>query len=350
MNPAAPASRPPRHGRGRHARAATGCLRGTAALAARALLAALVSAAPPRARAEIKEQIVAVVNDEIITYSEIEKILAPVFEQYEQIYSGAELFTMLQKARRDVLTHLVEERLILQEAKRLKLRERMGEEFAKEVEQSIAGVKAKFPTEEEFQRSLARQGFTMESYRAREESRTLVRAIYIKEVLARCGVSPAEVKAYYEGHPSEFTEGEKIHVSQIWIKDSPEKPGEAGRLAREVLSRLEAGEPFAELARKYSRCPYAGKGGDWGFIGRGHWNKDLEDAAFALAPGEHSGIVRSTLGYHILMLHEKRPAAVKPLTEVYKSIEEKLVREKAAVKREEWLARLRRKAYISMVR
>lgn len=323
-----------------------------AACALRAAPAILLLCAtlPHPARAEIKEQIVAVVNDEIITYSEIEKILSPVFEQYEQIYSGAELFTMLQKARRDVLNHLVEEKLIIQEAKRQKIREQMGDDFAKEVEQSIAEVKAKFPSEEEFLKNLKRQGFTMDGYRAQEEQRTLVRAMLIKEVSTRCGVSPAEVKAFYETHPKEFTEGEKIHVSQIWIKDTPEKPGEAERMAREVLSRLNAGESFAELARKYSNCPYAQKGGDWGFIGRGHWNRELEDAAFALEPGAHSGIVKSTLGYHIIMLHEKKPATVKSLAGVYKAIEDKLFREKAGVKRDEWLARLKKKAYISMVK
>ncbi|MEI6634313.1 MAG: peptidylprolyl isomerase [Chlamydiota bacterium] len=329
-----------------------GCRRRPTACALRAAPAILLLCAAPRppAQAEIKEQIVAVVNDEIITYSEIEKILSPVFEQYEQIYSGAELFTMLQKARRDVLNHLVEERLIIQDAKRQKIREQMGDDFAKEVEQSIAEVKAKFPSEEEFQKSLKRQGFTMDGYRAQEEQRTLVRAMLIKEVSARCGVSPAEIKAFYEAHPKEFTEGEKIHVSQIWIKDTPEKPGEAERMAREVLSRLDAGESFAELARKYSNCPYAQKGGDWGFIGRGHWNRELEDAAFALEPGAHSGIVKSTLGYHLIMLHEKKPATVKSLAGVYKAIEDKLFREKAGVKRDEWLARLRKKAYISMVK
>jgi parvulin-like peptidyl-prolyl isomerase len=313
--------------------------------------AAVLCCVPTRpSRAEIKEQIVAVVNDEIITYSELEKILSPVFEQYEQIYSGAELFTMLQKARRDVLTHLVEEKLILQEAKRQKVREQLGDDFAKEVEQSIAGVKAKFPSGEEFEKGLRRQGFTMEGYRAQEEQRALVRAMLIKEVSTRCSVSPSEIRAYYEAHPQEFTEGEKIHVSQIWIKDTPEKPEEAERQVREILSRLDAGESFAELARKYSHCPYARKGGDWGYIGRGHWNKELEDAAFVLEPGAHSGVVKSTLGYHLIMLHEKKPAAVKSLAEVYRAIEDTLFREKAGVKRDEWLARLKKKAYISMVK
>lgn len=327
------------------------CSRRSAARAARAVLPLLLLCAAFRrdVGAEIKEQIVAVVNDEIITYSEIEKILSPVFEQYEQIYSGAELFTMLQKARRDVLTHLVEEKLIIQEAKRVKIKELMGDDFAKEVEQSIAEVRAKFPSQDEFQKSLARQGFTIDTYRAQEEQRALVRAMLIKEVSTRCSISPAEIRAYYEEHPQDFTEGEKVHVSQIWIKETPEKPGEGERMAREVLARLEAGESFAELAEKYSRCPYAQRGGDWGFIGRGHWNKELENAAFVLSPGAHSGVVKSTLGYHIIMLHERKPATVKSLSGVYREIEDKLFREKAGVKRDEWIARLKKKAYISMV-
>ena len=343
---------PCRSGRSLHAPdAAPAPRRGPFLRAAGAAAAAflLCAAAPPRAQAEIKEQIVAVVNDEIITYSELEKILAPVFEQYEQSYSGAELFTMLQQARRDVLSHLVEERLILQEAKRLKIQEQLGDEFAKEVEGASAAVKARFPSAEEFEKTLARQGFTMESYRAQEERRALVRAMLIKEVSSRCSVSPAEIVAYYEGHPEEFTEGEMIHVSQILIKETPEKPAEAERLAREILARLEAGEPFAELAKKHSDCPYARKGGDWGFIGRGHWNRELEDAAFALAPGSRSGIVRSPLGYHLIAVHEKQPASVKSLSDVYRDVEEKLFREKVGVKRGEWIARLRKKAYLSMV-
>lgn len=299
---------------------------------------------------EIKEQIVAVINDDIITYSELEKILSPIFEQYERIYSGAELFSMLQKARLDVLNHLIEEKLIVQEATRLNVKGLMGEEFSKEVEQSIAGIKAKFPSEEEFLKQLKREGTTMERFRAQEEERTLVRAMLIKEASSKCSVSPMEVMEYYDSHKDEFTEGEKMHVSQIWIKEIPGKPGEAERAAKEILNRLNAGEPFAELAKKYSNCPYAGKGGDWGFIGRGHWNKELEDAACALKPGGRSGIVKTPLGYHVILLHEKKPPAVKPLAQVYAAIEGKLFNIKAGKKRDEWIAKLKSKAYISVVK
>ena len=299
---------------------------------------------------EIKEQIVAVINDEIITYSELERILSPIFEQYERIYSGAELFSMLQKARRDVLNHLIEEKLILQEAKKQNIRGLMGDEFTKDVEQSIAGIKTGFPSEDEFLKQMKRERTTMERFRAQQEERTLVKAMLIKEASLKCSVSPMEVREYYDSHKEEFTESEKIHVSQIWIRENPGKPGESERVAKEILSRLNAGEPFAELAKKHSHCPYASRGGDWGFIARGHWNKELEDAAFALEPGAHSGIVKSALGYHILMLHEKKPPSVKSLAQVYAEIETKLFSERVGTKRDEWITRLKNKAYISVVK
>ncbi|MCX6357207.1 MAG: SurA N-terminal domain-containing protein, partial [Candidatus Aureabacteria bacterium] len=138
-----------------------------------ALCCALAFALLAPATAEIKEQIVAVVNDDIITYSEIEKILSPIFSHYEQIYSGAELFSMLQKARRDVLEHLIQERLILQEAKALNIRTLMGDDFTKEVDRAITEIKRKFPSEEEFQKEMKREGSTAEEFRTQQEERTL---------------------------------------------------------------------------------------------------------------------------------------------------------------------------------
>ncbi|MCX6357334.1 MAG: peptidylprolyl isomerase, partial [Candidatus Aureabacteria bacterium] len=172
----------------------------------------------------------------------------------------------------------------------------------------------------------------------------------IKEVSSRCSVSPAEVKEYHAAHQSEFTEGEKAHVSQIWIKEMPEKPGEAERLSKELLNRLNNGERFPDLAKKYSQCPYAAGGGDWGVVGRGHLNKEIEDAAFSLSPGGHSGVIKTGLGYHIVMLHERKPPVVTPLEKVYAEIENKIFADKVTARRDEWIKKLKKTAYISVVK
>ncbi len=305
---------------------------------------------PGLAGAEIKEQIVAVVNDEVIAYSDLDKILSPIFERYEQSYSGAELFSMLQKARRDVLGRLIEEKLILQEAEKQDIKDLMGEEFQKEVERSIGEIKDKFSSDEEFTKQLKRQGITMDQFRKQQQERTLIRAMVIKEVSSKCAVSPKEVHVYYKKNQDDFMEKEKFHVSQIWIKDDPQEPGEAEAVAKEVLEKLNGGESFEKLAKKYSCGPYAKKGGDWGFISSGHWNSKLEGAAFALETGKHSGIVRTELGYHIVMLQEKKPASLVPLNVVYTDIENRLFQEKAAKKQKEWVKRLKRRAYISVIK
>ena len=313
------------------------------------LIAVLAVLAPPSS-AEIKEQIIAVVNDDIITFSELDKMLSPIFEQYERIYSGAELFSMLQKARHDILEHLIEQKLILQEAKRQNIREQMGDDFSKEVERGVERVKSAFPSEEAFLAKLKRDGMTSSDFMAMQEEQALIRGILLKEVYSHCSVSPGEVKDYYEKHTMDFTEKEKIHVSQIWIKAEPGNEKEARKKAEDILAKLDAGGSFAELARKYSDGPYASRGGDWGFISRGHWNSILEKAAFDLKPGRHSGVIISPLGAHIILLHERKPPTAKPLNEVYQEIEKKLFEKKASARREEWITSLKRKAYISIMK
>jgi peptidyl-prolyl cis-trans isomerase C/peptidyl-prolyl cis-trans isomerase SurA len=75
---------------------------------------------------------------------------------------------------------------------------------------------------------------------------------------------------------------------------------EAKELADEILAKVEAGESFEELAKTYSDCPSAEKGGDLGFFQKGRMVKPFEDATYALEVGNTSGVVETQFGYHII--------------------------------------------------
>ena len=76
----------------------------------------------------------------------------------------------------------------------------------------------------------------------------------------------------------------------------------------EILAKANSGEDFAELAVENSECPSAAQGGDLGYFGRGQMVPPFEEAAFALAPGEISGIVETSFGYHIIKVEDKKEA------------------------------------------
>ena len=109
----------------------------------------------------------------------------------------------------------------------------------------------------------------------------------------------ADVRQYYEQHPSEFRSGEEVHVRQILVHDES--------LARNIASRLKKGERFEDLSSQYSLAPNAKKGGDIGYVSRGELPKMFEDVIFSLKPGAISDPIRTDATFHIFKLDERRP-------------------------------------------
>jgi parvulin-like peptidyl-prolyl isomerase len=114
--------------------------------------------------------------------------------------------------------------------------------------------------------------------------------------------SEAELRAYYEQHPSEFRSGEEVHVRQILVHDEA--------TANDIAARLKKGESFEELSRQYSLAPNAKKGGEIGYVSRGELPKMFEDEIFALKPGSSTGVIRTENSFHIFHVDERRPPGV----------------------------------------
>lgn len=146
----------------------------------------------------------------------------------------------------------------------------------------------------------------------------------------RAKPSEQEVRRYYDEHADEYAHEEEVRARHILVMADDDTPDAAARAKVEAARRrIEAGEPFAAVAAQVSEdASNKDRGGDLGFFGRGRMVKEFEDAAFGAAPGTLVGPVKTSFGYHLLEVQDKRPAGTTPLAEARPLIEARLAAEK----------------------
>ncbi|PIQ82176.1 MAG: hypothetical protein COV76_05005 [Candidatus Omnitrophica bacterium CG11_big_fil_rev_8_21_14_0_20_64_10] len=323
------------------------------------LLLALVclSFAPPAGADQIR--IVAVVNDEVITQAELDRALAPLYMQLHASEADPEkIHQETERLRRFVLDQLIQERLLLQEA-----RNPSPIEFGKgkigtpepvtvsteEVDEALAEMRGQFSDPQQFQQGLAQQGMTLDDLRSRLRDQLTIDKLIGRQVRSRVSVSPSEITAIYEQHRDQFVVPQAIEVSTILIrsKDTLDQ-FRAKALAEDLRNRILQGEDFAELARRFSDGPSAPQGGRAGLVEKGKVVPEIEEVLFSLQAGEISPVIKTETGYHIFRADSIRPSRQAPLEEVQGIIRNRLYREKTAQRLQSWIQELKADAYISI--
>jgi len=169
-------------------------------------------------------------------------------------------------------------------------------------------------------------------------SDSFVATEYLKrEVTQKISVPDSEVKQYYDAHQDEFKTPEMVKAKHILIRVAPgaseEDKKKAMGKAEDILKQIKGGAEFEKLAGEVSEDPGSKtKGGDLGFFAKGRMVKPFEDAAFALKPGELSGVVETQFGYHIIKVDETKEPSIEPFDKVKEKINQKLVQEKTRAK------------------
>ncbi|HZR33544.1 MAG TPA: peptidyl-prolyl cis-trans isomerase [Terriglobales bacterium] len=160
------------------------------------------------------------------------------------------------------------------------------------------------------------------------------------KVASQVQVSPSDIQRYYSDHQDDYRSPEQVNVRHILIKTPTPAPdgkidekavNAAKQKAEDIAKQLKAGADFAALAKKYSEDTVSAKnGGSLGWIGKGRTVPEFEHAAFGLAKGGTSEVVRSSYGFHIIRVDDKQDARLKPLSEVKAQIEPVLAQQKAS--------------------
>ena len=293
--------------------------------------------------AEVLERILAVVNDEIITEQDLQILVAPVASQYRTLYTAKELEEKLKETREEFLRKVVEDKLILSEAKRKQVIVSDAE-----VDEMMTDVRNKFPSREVFLKAIEEQGLTEKKLWNRFRDQLMSQKLVAYEVKSKVTVSPGEVNQYYKTHTEEFSQGERVRLRQILIREGSRPEEDAKAFADSLVAQLDERKSFEDLARTYSEGSEAKEGGEMGWVEKGQLLGEIDHVVFSLKEGEHTPPVKSSLGYHLFQVVERQPSSLKPISEVRLDIQEKLFKQKMKWRLESWIESLKKSAYISI--
>src|SRR5712692_2196419 len=268
-------------------------------------LAILALNVPPVCRAayaaepEVIDGVAAVVNGDVITYSQVRQLVMPREKLLRSQYRDQELINKIKEARAAALKDLIDRQLIIQAFKKenYQIPDHFVEERMHEIIQENFGG-----DRNTFIKTLEAQNYTLGEFKKMESEKMIVQAMRSKNVKHDTVASPAKIDEYYKAHRNEFTSKEQIKLRLIMISSraNDERAPAQKAIAEEVFGKLVNGAEFDRMAQIYSEDSTRDIGGDWGWIERKTLAAPLEKAAFGLPVGKISHIIEFGGNYYIL--------------------------------------------------
>ena len=316
------------------------------AAAAFVLALALTPAAPASAR--VIDRVVAIVNDEVVTLSELEEVIAPLMRQVEAIPDPLQRAQQREKQLQAGLDELIGQRLVLQEATRRKMS--VGVE---EVDSYIARVRSQQSWDDtQLDAYVKSQGYAMPEFRAHLKEQILRNKVMRAVLGERVRISDGDVEAYYRDKLTELNSPFELEAAHIVVSvpagGSSVDEAAARQQATELLARARAGEDFGALAKQYSQGVGAENGGALGAIRRGSLDPTFEDALFALPDGGLGGPVRTSLGWHVVKAVSRKTLPVPTLDEARENLRQELTDKRMKAEVAEWVEEMKKKAFIEL--
>ncbi len=310
------------------------------------------AAGPAQAQKQIADGVAAVVNGKVITFSEVQQLVAARERSLRQQYTGDQYEEKLKEARLAALRDLIDRTLVVMEFddNKFQLPEYVVDDSVNRIiREDFGGDKATFL------KTLEAQGLTLQKFRTLEREKIIVQLMRQKNVKGDVVVSPQRVQKFYDENKELFSTPAQIKLRMITISKtggaSADLPGgtvDNRKVAEEIRSKIADGADFARMAQMYSEDPNHEAGGDWGWVDTKTLNPELTRIAFDLDPGDVSSIIELGNSLFILYVEAKRPAVVRNLKEVRADVERQLVQEERQKAMDRWLNSLREKAYVKM--
>jgi peptidyl-prolyl cis-trans isomerase SurA len=341
---------------------------------------------PALAAAQVVEEIIARVNNQIITRSEFQRSKDQLKDEVKQ-QEANDADKAYAEREKDVLRDLIDQQLLLDKGKDLGIS--VDTDVIKRLDQMRKEMK--LDSLEALEKEATKQGISWEDFQQNLKNQAITQKVIGEEVGGHLSITKDEEQKFYDDHKSQMEQPEAIRLSEILVApknlppptptasasvpsptstdanapasgtpqpavdETARQAAEAAALsaaeakANDLLKQLREGASFEDIAKKYSDGPSAADGGTLGAFKRGQLAKQIEDATFALKNGEMTDVIHTKQGYVILKVEEHQMAGIPPLKDVLPKIQDALYYEKLQPALRAFLTKLREEAYIKIM-
>jgi peptidyl-prolyl cis-trans isomerase SurA len=313
------------------------------------LLAASVSIAAA-ADVHTVEEIVAKVNNDIITHGELTRTRLEIeAELRQQGLNGAKLNQAVQEKSADGLREHIDQLLLVQKAKDLNIS--VDSEITKHL--AAMQVQSKIVDEDKFHDFIREQmGMPFEDFKQQAKNQLLTQRVISEEVGSHIAIPESEKRKYYDEHKADFVRDEQVFLQQIVISTegkTPEQVAAAERKAKDLVARARKGEKFSDLAATNSDdLETARNGGELPGYKRDQLTKALADIVFKQGKGYVTDPIKGPSGYVIFRIIDRFEKGQATYEEVENEINERMIMPQMNVKVRAYLTKLRQEAFLEI--
>src|SRR3990170_128383 len=303
-------------------------------------LSALLFAVVPSSGAEPVDRGVAIINDSIITLSELNAATAVAIDKLG--VQGTEDKRKVEEVRNTILDSLIEQRLVKQAA------DKAGIEISdREIDNAVEDIKKQNNlTQEQLLVALAQSGLTQKEYR--EQLKEQIRQVKFinKEFRSKISIQADDIEDYYRQNIREFSGTAVYRMNMIFLPSDDRKV--MNERLKLVTDGLSSGEDFRQLASHYSDGPSPSLGGDLGYMKTGEMESWIEEAVKSLQPGQASAAIARSEGVYFIQLTEFKAGETRPLAEVKGLIQDRLFKKIMDERFSFWLSEVKRYAHLEI--
>ena len=302
-----------------------------------------------QAKALVVEEIIARVNNDVITMSDYQKAEEQLREEVAHDCQGCpqdKLMSEFKDQQKDLLRGLIDQSLMVQRAKD------MGISVESDVIKRLDEVRVQnhMNSLEELEKAVEGSGLAWEDYKTTIRNGLLTQEVVRREVGSHINIGNDEVKKYYDAHPQEFTRPEQVVLSEIFLSTegkSPEEIESVQKKAEDLRNRVMKGDEFSEIAKRYSEGSTAkDRGGELGTFPKGELDQKLEEVVFKMDKGQITDVIQTKTGFEILKVENHFQAGLQPTDKVENEIMNRLYMQKMEPQMRDYLGQLRVESYV----